>query len=110
MKATCPCQAHGTAPGGGPARRWLRAAGSALPGAIAILLPKCPVCLAAWIAACTGIALPTMVAGSIRPFLVIACVLSASLLARRAIGRFRLALAPRFSASRRLLLCYRRPC
>jgi hypothetical protein len=61
-----------------------------LPGAIAFLLPKCPLCLAAWIAAGTGIALPAIVAGGIRPFLVIACMLSASLLVRRAMGPFQL--------------------
>jgi hypothetical protein len=89
MNGTFCCLARGTAPNDGPARRWLKAAGSALPGAMVILLPKCPACLAAWIAASTGVALPTMVAGSIRPCLVIACVLSASLLVRCAIGRFR---------------------
>ena len=84
--------------GGRPSRRLVRrlsgAATSLLPGAVLVLLPKCPLCLAAWIAACTGVALPTVVASSVRPSLVIASVLSASLLVRRAMGRFRSAEAP----------------
>ena len=68
------------------ARRLTRGAASLLPCAFLAVLPKCPLCLAAWIAACTGVTLPTMVAGSIRPTLVIACVLSAWLLVRSAIG------------------------
>ena len=92
--------------GGRPSRRLARrlseGAASLLPGAVLALLPKCPLCLVAWIAACTGVALPTMVASSVRPSLLIACVLPASLLVRRAIRRFRLARSPRFSVSRRL--------
>jgi hypothetical protein len=84
------------------ARRLSGGAASLLPGTGLVLLPKCPLCLAAWITACTGVALPTMVSSSIRPFLVIACVLSASLLIWRAIGRFRLARSPFFRPLRRL--------
>jgi hypothetical protein len=80
----------------GRLRRLAGGAASLLPGALLVLLPKCPLCLAAWIAACTGLAFPTVVAGSIRPLLVIACILSASLLVSRAIGRFRLAGSSRF--------------
>jgi hypothetical protein len=62
----------------------IKAAGSAVAGVIAILLPKCPLCIAAWIAASTGIALPGVVAGSLRPLLATVCVLTALLLIRRA--------------------------
>ena len=90
--------------GGRPSRRFARrlsgGVASLLPGAVLVLLPKCPLCLAAWIAAGTGVALPALVASSVRPSLVIASVLSASLLVRRSVGRFRLARSPRFSASR----------
>jgi hypothetical protein len=79
MKPACSC---GT-------RRWPKVAGAALPGALAILLPKCPLCIAVWVAAVTGVTLPAIVAGSLRPFLVIACLFSALLLVRPALGRFR---------------------
>ncbi|HJZ96240.1 MAG TPA: hypothetical protein VKE70_07020 [Candidatus Solibacter sp.] len=56
-----------------------------LSGAAAILLPKCPACVAAWVAAGTGIALPTIVAGAIRPSLGVVCLVSVWLLVRRAL-------------------------
>src|SRR5262245_29749155 len=74
--------------GGRPLRRLARDSSSLLPGAALLLLPKCPLCLTAWIAACTGIALPAVVASSVRPSMVIACILSASLLASRTLARF----------------------
>lgn len=44
---------------GGPkrplARRVSSAAASVLPGAALVLLPKCPLCLAAWLTGATGI-------------------------------------------------------
>jgi hypothetical protein len=63
--------------------RWTKAAGTVLPGAIAILLPKCPLCIAAWIAAGTGVAVPAMLAGSVRPLLAMVCVASVLLFVRR---------------------------
>jgi len=38
----------------GPARRFSKAAASILPGALLVLLPKCPLCLAAWLTVATG--------------------------------------------------------
>ena len=66
MNAPCRC---------GLKMRGLKTAGSTIPGVIALLLPKCPLCLAAWIAAGTGVAVPAALAGSIRPALGIACAL-----------------------------------
>ena len=56
--------------------RWTKAAGSLVPGAIALLAPKCPLCIVAWVAAGTGVALPAMLAGLIRPGLAVVCVVS----------------------------------
>jgi hypothetical protein len=75
----------GTVHRNSPARRWFRISGSVLPGALAVILPKCPLCIAAWLAASTGVALPAIFADSIRPALVIASVVSVALLIRRAL-------------------------
>jgi hypothetical protein len=82
MNARCCHQARGPSPEG-PARYWLKGVGSALPGVIAILLPKCPLCLAAWVAAGTGVALPAMAVGGVRVALWIACGLALFQLVRR---------------------------
>jgi len=37
------------------ARRFSRVTASILPGALLVLLPKCPLCLAAWLTVATGI-------------------------------------------------------
>lgn len=71
------------------ARRLCGAAASLAPGAALVLLPKCPLCLAAWIAACTGVGVPAIVAGSVRPVLVFACVTTILLLLRRGVVRLR---------------------
>ena len=75
--------------GGRPPRRRLAlrlstGAVALVPGAVLVLLPKCPLCIATWIAASTGVGVPFMVAGGIRPALIITCVLLAALLIRRA--------------------------
>ena len=87
MTAHCCSDLQGTTTVDGPLRRCLKAAGSVLPGAAAILLPKCPLCLAAWFAAGTGIVLPAVLIDVIRPFLVIACILSAAFVLRRVVAR-----------------------
>jgi hypothetical protein len=61
---------------GGTARRRLArrlsvAAGSILPGAMFVLLPKCPMCLAVWLSAATGVGISTTGAASVRGMLVV---------------------------------------
>jgi hypothetical protein len=56
------------------ARRLSRAMASALPGTVLALLPKCPLCLAAWLAAATGIGISAAAAKCAEELIVICCV------------------------------------
>ena len=53
--------------GGGPSRPLARLS-ALLPGALVLLLPKCPLCLAAWLTVTTGIAVPAVAAVHLRGF------------------------------------------
>jgi hypothetical protein len=75
-----------------PARRLATGAGSILPGAVLVLLPKCPLCLAAWLTAVTGAGFSAAGAAWVREMLVVlwvagAALAAASILRRRGFGR-----------------------
>lgn len=66
-------------------RRCLEAAGWVVPGALLALLPKCPACLAAYVAVGTGVGLSATAAGYLRVSLLALCAGAIGLLtARRA--------------------------
>jgi hypothetical protein len=82
------CEAQPAA-GRGLAARYLGSAGSCVgSGAMLLLLPKCPVCIAAYIAVWTGAGVAAPIAGNLRFVMAIILVASlAFLLARRFLVR-----------------------
>lgn len=57
-----------------PARRGLRIAGTVIPAAVLVLLPKCPACIVAYIAMGTGIGVAVSTAAHLRTTLLVLCV------------------------------------
>jgi hypothetical protein len=70
------------------ARRGLDVAGWVIPGATLALLPKCPACLAAYVAIGTGISLTMSTATYLRTMMMIACVASLAYVAARSARRW----------------------
>jgi hypothetical protein len=73
-------------------RRLPRAAASILPGALLVLLPKCPLCLAAWLTVVTGVGFSAAGAAWARAMLVVFWVAAvvfaaAPIVRKRAFGR-----------------------
>jgi len=69
----------GGRPSGRLARQLPGAAASLTPGAALLLLPKCPLCVAAWLTAATGIGIPLAAAAYIRGLIVVFWIAVAAL-------------------------------
>jgi hypothetical protein len=68
---------------GSSVRRAVDVIGWILPTAILAVIPKCPVCLAAYVALCTGIGISVAAAANLRAVLIIVCVFSLVFLVAR---------------------------
>ena len=64
-----------------PLRRGISASAWLLPGSLLVLMPKCPVCFAAYIALFTGVGISIPAASGLRLALIVACCASLLLLA-----------------------------
>jgi hypothetical protein len=64
-------------------RRAPRKATTILPGILLVLMPKCPVCLAAYIALITGVSIPITAATWLRWSLIVGCIVALLWLAAR---------------------------
>jgi hypothetical protein len=68
-------------------RRAVDLVGWIVPSAILALIPKCPMCLAAYIALWTGLGLSVAAAANLRVLIVIVCVISLVFLVARQMRR-----------------------
>ena len=71
------------------AHRFLSMAGLIAPAIALALIPKCPVCFAAFLMAATGVGISVAAAASLRAFLIVVCVSTLVLVAVKHIRNLR---------------------
>ena len=82
MTAPCCLNAHRLA------RRFSSFTASILPTAVLVFLPKCPLCLAAWLTVATGVSFSAAAAAWLRTIMVLLYLAAlTSMICRHALGR-----------------------
>ncbi|MFT3879496.1 MAG: hypothetical protein QM703_07545 [Gemmatales bacterium] len=86
MTSSCCCSPKAAPPT--LARKAAGVAGWILPGAVLLLMPKCPACLAAYIALGTGLSLTVSMAGYVQTGLMVICSIVLTLLTIRVVAKW----------------------
>jgi hypothetical protein len=87
MNALPCCRAGAGARGPGFVRRSFGVAGWAVPGVTLALMPKCPACVAAYVALATGVGVSLSTATRLRAALVALCVVTLAFFVARSARR-----------------------
>ncbi|EDY16541.1 hypothetical protein CfE428DRAFT_5964 [Chthoniobacter flavus Ellin428] len=79
-----------------PLQRFYLAVKWAAPGAILMVMPKCPMCIVAYVALFTGMGISLSTAAHLRMLVLILCLISILFLAAKSAAGRRRVVSPRF--------------